>query len=121
MLSSAASANEELTTALSAYEQGDFYLAHEIFTQLAEDHNQEAQYNLAFMYFGGDGVVQDDMKAAFWFEQAAKAGHAAAQDTLAYMYLNGRGRNVDRILAYVWYRLVPGELDPIRGPEEGFL
>lgn len=96
-------AEDELTTAMTAYEQGNYQIAHEQFTQLALQNNAEAQYNLAFMYFGGEGVPPDDIKAAFWFEQAAKLAHAGAQDTLAYMYLHGRGVDADRVKAYAWY------------------
>jgi uncharacterized protein len=96
---------DELTSALGAYEQGHYDIALQKFTQLAQENNAEAQYNLAFMYFGGEGVTQNDEKAAYWFEQAAIQSHASAQDTLAYLYLNGRGLKVDRIEAYAWYRV----------------
>lgn len=95
----------DFTSAMSAYEAGDFHTAFEQFTQLALNENNDAQYNLAFMYLDGQGIPQDDVKAAYWFEQAAKAGHASAQDTLGYMYLNGRGLEKDRVLAFVWYSL----------------
>ena len=88
---------------MSAYEQGNYEVALEQFTQLAHQNNTEAQYNLAFMYFGGEGIPQDDSKAAYWFEQAAKLAHAGAQDTLAYLYLHGRGLDIDKIQSYAWY------------------
>jgi len=103
-LASSITANANgLVTAITAYENGDYQTAYEQFTQLALKDNAEAQYNLAFMYFGGEGIPQDDVKAAFWFEKAAKSGHAGAQDTLAYMYLHGRGLDADRVRAYAWY------------------
>ncbi|MBL1142304.1 MAG: sel1 repeat family protein [Proteobacteria bacterium] len=92
-------------SAITAYEQGKYDVAFEQFTQLAQQDNAEAQYNLAFMYFGGEGVPQNDSKAAYWFEQAAKQAYAGAQDKLAYLYLNGRGHKIDRIQAYAWYRV----------------
>jgi uncharacterized protein len=95
----------DVTGAMEAYESGDYKTAHEQLTFLALNDNPDAQYNLAFMFFGGDGVAQNDAKALFWFGQAAKLGHAAAQDTIAYMYLNGRGTDVDRVQAYAWYTL----------------
>jgi len=88
---------------MTAYEQGNFQRAYKQFTQLALQNNTEAQYNLAFMYFSGEGIPQDDEKAVFWFKQAAKSAHAGAQDTLAYLYLHGRGLDADRIQAYAWY------------------
>ncbi len=96
---------DELTTAMAAYEQGNYEIALEQFTQFAHQNNAEAQYNLAFMYFGGEGIPQDDSKAAYWFEQAAKLAHASAQDTLAYLYLHGRGLDADKVQAYAWYRV----------------
>jgi len=96
---------DELTTAITAYEQGNYEVALKQFTQLAQQNNAEAQYNLAFMYFGGEGVPQNDSKAAHWFEQAAKLAHAGAQDTLAYLFLHGRGVDANKIQAYAWYRV----------------
>ncbi|GJM05649.1 MAG: hypothetical protein DHS20C09_16450 [marine bacterium B5-7] len=92
-------------TAIDAYESGDYQTAHEQFTLLAKNNDAEAQYNLAFMFYGGEGVKQDDKQAIFWFAQAAKLGHAQAQDKLAYMYLNGRGVGIDHVQAYAWYTL----------------
>ena len=94
---------EGLVTAITAHENGDYQTAYEQFSRLALKDNAEAQYNLAFMYFGGEGVPQNDIKAVFWFEKAAKSGHARAQDTLAYMYLHGRGLDADHTQAYAWY------------------
>jgi len=101
----AAFADNRLTMAMTAYEQGNYQQAYEQFSQLAQQDNAEAQYNLAFMYFGGDGIPQDDVKAAFWFEKAAKLAHAGAQDTLAYMHLNGRALDASLVEAYAWYRV----------------
>ena len=95
----------DLATALEHYEEGNYSEAYKQFSELALSEDSEAQYNLAFMYFGGEGVEQDDKIAAIWFQRAAKSGHAAAQDTLAYMYLNGRGLKESRAKAYAWYAL----------------
>jgi hypothetical protein len=96
---------DELANAITAYEQGQYDIAYKQFTQLAQQNNAEAQYNLAFMYFGGEGIEQDDAKAAYWFKQAAKLAHAQAQDKLAYLHLHGRGVKSDKIQAYAWYRV----------------
>lgn len=95
----------ELEQALNDYEYGHFAAAMKTLEKLAREDNPEAQYHLAFMYFNGDGVENNDEIAAKWFEQAAMAGHAGAQDILAYMYLNGRGVAADPLQAYVWYSL----------------
>lgn len=93
----------DITSAMKAYESGDYETAHKQLSFLATNDIPEAQYNLAFMFYGGEGVNQDDRQAIYWFEQAAKLGHAPAQDTLAYMYLNGRGVDADNVQAYAWY------------------
>lgn len=104
LLSTITHANE-LEQALENYEYGRFKSAIETLEKLAIENNIEAQYHLAFMYFNGDGVKNNDGIAAKWFEQAAFAGHAGAQDILAYMYLNGRGVAADPKQAYAWYSL----------------
>lgn len=95
----------ELEQALNDYDYGRFAAAMNTLEKLAIEGNTEAQYHLAFMYFNGDGVENDDEIAARWFEQAALAGHSGAQDILAYMYLNGRGVAADPVQAYAWYSL----------------
>ena len=94
---------DELDAALQAYAETDYQTAFIKLTELAENNNPEAQYHLAFMYFGGEGVTQDDASALKWFTKAAKAGHAMAQDKLAYMYLHGRGMDASRAHAFAWY------------------
>ena len=102
---SSAPVADELTQALDNYENGNFLSAAVLLQSLAEKDNAVAQYHLAFMYFNGDGLNQDEDTAAYWFERAARNGHAAAQDTLAYLYLNGRGLPADPVVAYAWYTL----------------
>ena len=43
------------------------------------------------MYDKGDGVLQNYVKAAEWFQKAAEQGHAKAQLSLGRMYITGRG------------------------------
>ena len=53
---------------------------------LAEQGNALAQYKLAFMYFNGDGVIQNYKKALDWYQQSAEQGFALAQYFLGYLY-----------------------------------
>lgn len=53
--------------------------------------NADEEYELARMYYYGDGVRQDVKKAAEWTRRAAKKGHVEAQLTLGAMYLDGEG------------------------------
>ncbi len=43
------------------------------------------------MYAKGQGVSQNDAKAAKWFRKAADQDHAAAQSNLGLMYAQGKG------------------------------
>ncbi|MCG8432509.1 MAG: sel1 repeat family protein [Gammaproteobacteria bacterium] len=63
-----------------------------------------AQYNLAVMYYNGDGIAQDYETAAQWLQRSAKRGNADAQFLLGKMYFAGQG--VPRNLAKEaeWYR-----------------
>jgi len=99
------SLHADIADADSAYERGDYKTALSEYTKLARTGDSGAQYNLAFMYYGGEGVTQDYGQAIYWFEIAAKAGYARAQDILGYMYSHGYGVGADRVRAYVWYSL----------------
>ncbi|MBK8568743.1 MAG: sel1 repeat family protein [Nitrosomonadales bacterium] len=63
-----------------------------------------AQYTLGIMYSNGQGVIQDDQQAAFWYHKAAEQGHAEAQFNLGLMYHNGQGVTQDDQQAASWYR-----------------
>eukprot|EP00928_Gymnodinium_smaydae_P049132 TRINITY_DN32943_c0_g1_i1.p1 TRINITY_DN32943_c0_g1~~TRINITY_DN32943_c0_g1_i1.p1 ORF type:complete len:696 (-),score=108.60 TRINITY_DN32943_c0_g1_i1:356-2443(-) len=68
--------------------------------QLMPEHeavaNCEAVANLAYMYLKGNGVRQNDRKAADLFQQALDFGDTdVAAVNLGYLYLNGRGVKKD--------------------------
>jgi TPR repeat protein len=65
--------------------------------------NVEAQAALARLYFFGDGVEQDDAKAAHWFGLAANAGNVGAQYAMAVLLENGQGVAKDPVKAIQWY------------------
>lgn len=82
---------------------GDFDTAYKEFSAAAEEGLDLAQYNLAILYFTGQGVEQD-LKAAFeWTEAAAQQGHLAAQFNLATLYYDGQGVARDRDLGVEWF------------------
>lgn len=51
----------------------------------------DAQYAVGYMYYYGQGVVEDKDKAWFWINQAAKAGHP---DALVAVKILGKKRHV---------------------------
>lgn len=61
-----------------------------------------AQSNLASLYARGEGVPQDDTKAAEWSLLAARQGNALSQFRLGSMYAAGRGVPKDLGKAAEW-------------------
>jgi len=64
----------------------------------------EAQNDLGLMYQNGEGVPQDDVKAAEWFQKAADQANAEAQTNLGAMYANGKGVAQDDAKAVAWFQ-----------------
>ncbi|KAF9914337.1 hypothetical protein BX616_008510, partial [Lobosporangium transversale] len=61
------------------------------------------QVMLGYMYFSGNGVLQDYTEAFDWYFKAASQGHAAAQYNLGKMYYDGNGTPQDYAKAFEWY------------------
>lgn len=51
----------------------------------------EAQYNVGLRYFTGNGVEQNFVNAAEFYQMAAAQGFPLAESNLARMYYEGRG------------------------------
>lgn len=74
---------EQFNHALAAYARKDYLTAFNIFNLLAEQGHSAAQFNLSSMYFFGQGIEQDWVKADEWFKRAAAQGSAEAQYRIA--------------------------------------
>ena len=57
--------------------------------QKAIEGDAESQYELAWMYQHGEGIIQDNGEAVKWYTKAAKQGHGKAQYSLARIYEGG--------------------------------
>jgi len=66
----------------------------------AEGGNSDAQYKMGTMFYDGDGVEQDKVKASFWFMQAARQGLAVAQFQMSRMLFFGDGIEADPDYAF---------------------
>lgn len=86
------------------FEQQDFPEARYYYQQSAERGDAYAQFQLAQMYYQGQGVELNFTEAAVWFKQAAKQGYARAQLTLGFMYSKGQGLTQNYQLAADWYK-----------------
>ena len=69
----------------------------------AEAGDAEAQCELSKMYYEGEEVPKDDVKAVKWMRKAAGQGYAIAQAYLGGMYLYGPIVPKDVTVALKWY------------------
>src|SRR5579864_9383721 len=70
----------------------------------ADQGDAQAQNDLGFMYYAGQGVAQDYAEAFRWFRKAAEQGDAIGQHNLGKMYREGQGVTQDYAEALRWYR-----------------
>lgn len=88
-----ASGADSLRAALSAYSQGEYARAMELFRSSAARGDAQAQYHLASLYalgYGPPGEDQDRL-AARWYFESAQQGNADAQYALGLLFLSGKG------------------------------
>jgi TPR repeat protein len=88
-----------------AYQSGDYAAAVKEFRPLAEQGNEDAQYNLGWMYDKGEGVTQDYAEAVKWYRKAAEQGNKYGQNNLGVMYAKGTGVIQDNVYAHIWYNI----------------
>jgi len=89
-----------LQRADSLYRMGNFKQAVEVYQKAAETGNAEAQFDIGYAYYTGEGTERDYTTAAMWFKRSAKQKFAKALYNLAYCYMNGRGVPRDYDKAY---------------------
>lgn len=77
----------------------DYEIIAKLLEQAAAQDHRNAQYNLAVMYQKGDGVVQNNQKALFWYEKAASHKLAIAQYNLGMIYFEGKLVEKDELKA----------------------
>ena len=86
-----------------AYASRDYEAAINEWTQVAEDGNARAQYNLGWMHANGRGVAQDFKEAIKWYTKSAEQGNVNAQYNLGNLYLRGQGATQNDNLAFSWF------------------
>ena len=96
-------ADQDFRHAFEAYKAHDFAEAERLYRRAAEAGVAGAQYNLAQMYFNGEGISRDLSEAAHWFERAAMQDVAQAQHNIGLAYDEGYGVDVDKTKAAFWY------------------
>ncbi len=99
----------------AAYDRGDYAAALKLLRPLADGGNATAQYDLATMYDGGQGVAQNYTEAMKWYRLAANQGMALAQFNLGVMYEAGKGVKRDYVRAHLWYNLAAASFNGEEG------
>jgi hypothetical protein len=64
----------EFEDGVAAYKAGDYQKVFRLFKLLAELGDASVQHNLGLMYDNGDGIPEDDIKAAHRYSKAAEHG-----------------------------------------------
>ncbi|WP_455209983.1 tetratricopeptide repeat protein [Kaarinaea lacus] len=77
----------------------------------AESGIAQAQFQLAEMYFKGQGTAKDYQQAFHWYRQAAQQGYPLAMQPLARSYEAGLGVTKNATEAQRWYSIAASELD----------
>lgn len=90
---------------LAAFYRLDYGAALDEWIPLAEAGDSRAQYQLALMYFRGEGLPQDYEKAALWYRRAAERGDVDAQLNLGLMHAQGLGVKQSFFEAFKWFEL----------------
>jgi hypothetical protein len=73
------------------------------YRKAAEAGHADAMFSVGVCYRQGQGVEQDDAKAAAWYRRAAEKGQGEAAFNLGSSYANGRGVEKDEREALKWY------------------
>ena len=95
---------------MKAAEQGHIeaknllFTIYENYSNLADQGDIEAIYNLGSCYAVGMGVEKDKKQAFEWYKKAAVKGHAEAQYCLGQYYRKGTCVEKDIDIAVEWYR-----------------
>lgn len=86
------------------------YVQEEVHTDSEEVHTDsesediENILNIAYSYFYGEGVAEDDFKALEYFEKAYEFGSGEAANMIGIMYKKGYGVSVDNESEFTWMK-----------------
>lgn len=97
-------AEELFNMGVEAYQNKNYDEAKKYWLMAAEQGDIEAQNNLGFMFYNGNGVQKDYTEAARYWRLSAEQGNAEAQYNLASSYENGEGVPTDFAEALKWYK-----------------
>lgn len=94
----------EYRKARSAYEAGEYTKALNIFEQLSNAGDSQAQYDLSQMYLQGIGTRQNLEKGWAWMNRAADGGNVQAMLELAVRYQKSPSLENSEQMAFLWFQ-----------------
>lgn len=86
----ACSNNLNLQQGIKSFQIQDYRQAFIHLRPAAEKGSPEAQYAVGYMYYYGQGVIEDRQKAWYWITQAANNGNQDAQKAMKILRKNGK-------------------------------
>jgi len=89
----------------TAFRQGDYATALQLFLTLADQGNTRAQRNIGIMQLKGQGIPQNVVEGMRWIRLAADGGLAEAQNDVGTSFQRGLGVQRNEAEAVKWYRL----------------
>ena len=93
----------ELENGINFHERNAYAKAVGAFERAGAKGSAEAHRRLGFMYYHGEGVVQDNKRAISLFETAARGGDAESAHNLGTMYEYGMSVTQDEGRAAEWF------------------
>ncbi len=102
----------DLEEGVKFQQRKDYAKAVVAFERAAAHGSVDAQRQLGFMYYHGEGVTQDNQRATSLFERAAEAGDIQSASNLGMMYEFGMGVRQDDSRAASWYQRAAELGDP---------
>ena len=103
-VSSAPNVAELMRQANAYFNNKQYGNAVPLYKQAAEQGDADAQNQLGYCYWAGDGIIQDYNQAVQWYRKAANQGNVVAQFNLGVCYSNGYGVTRDYVQAVSWYK-----------------
>ncbi len=95
---------EALHRAIDHLKREEFIDAYEILMPMALQGDAEAQFQIGWMYYFGQGLPANICIATIWYDKAARQGHVVAQRNMSSAYEMRYGVLRDYELSYRWLR-----------------
>lgn len=83
----------------------------ETIKKTAEQGDAAAQYKLGVLYLQGLGMMQNSVRACYWYRKAAEQGQMEAQYMLGLMFSKGEGVPQDFVQARQWWEKAAAQKD----------